>query len=80
MAILLGCGVGFTRLDPIKALFYAAVLNGVIAVPIMVATMIVAARRELMGEFVASRNQMVLGWGATAVMAIAAVAMIASAV
>jgi Mn2+/Fe2+ NRAMP family transporter len=54
------------------------VVNGVIVVPIMVAMMIMASRRELMGRFVASRWQNVLGWAATAVMTAAAVAMFAT--
>jgi Mn2+/Fe2+ NRAMP family transporter len=51
------------------------VLNGVIVVPIMVAMMIMASRRKLMGDFTASRWQVALGWAATAVMAAAAIAM-----
>ena len=54
---------------------WSAVVNGVIVVPIMAAMMVVASRRKLMGEFVASRWQVVLGWAATAVMTAAAVAM-----
>ena len=60
---------------PIKALVWSAVLNGVIVVPIMVAMMIVASRPKIMGAFVASPWQVVLGWAATAVMAAAAIAM-----
>jgi NRAMP (natural resistance-associated macrophage protein)-like metal ion transporter len=75
LAILVGVGLGFTPLDPIKALLWSAVANGVIVVPIMVAMMIMASRRSLMGRFVASRWQVVLGWAATAVMTAAAVAM-----
>jgi NRAMP (natural resistance-associated macrophage protein)-like metal ion transporter len=75
LAILLGVGIGFTPLDPIKALLWSAVVNGVIVVPIMVAMMIMASRRKLMGRFVAARWQVVLGWAATAVMTAAAVGM-----
>ena len=75
LAILLGVGIGFTPLDPIRALLWSAVVNGVIVVPIMVAMMIMVSRRSLMGRFVAARWQVVLGWAATAVMATAAVAM-----
>ena len=50
-------------------------LNGVIAVPIMIAMMIVASRRSEMGDFVASPWQRIFGWLATAVMAFAAIAM-----
>ena len=74
-AILLGVGIDFTPLDPIKALFWSAVLNGVITVPIMAAMLVVASRPRQMGAFVATLGQRVLGWTATAVMAAAAVAM-----
>ncbi|MFO1160618.1 MAG: Nramp family divalent metal transporter [Reyranellaceae bacterium] len=75
VAILLGVAVGFTPLDPIRALVWSAVLNGVIVVPIMAAMMVVASRRKVMGDFVAARWQRLLGWAATAIMAAAAVAM-----
>lgn len=75
VAILLGVGIEFTPLDPIKALFWSAVLNGVITVPVMAAMLIVASRPAQMGAFVATVGQRVLGWTATAVMAVAAVAM-----
>lgn len=76
LATLLGVGIIFSPLDPIKALFWSAVLNGVVAVPIMIAMMLVARRRVQMGRFVTSRRVAVLGWAATAVMAAAAIAMV----
>ena len=75
LSILLGVAVDLSPLDPIKALFWSAVLNGIITVPILVAVMIVASRRDQMGEFVATASQRVIGWGTTAVMAIAAISM-----
>ena len=75
LAILLGVGLGFTPLDPIQALVWSAVANGVIVVPIMAAMMIVASKPKLMRQFVASRWQKVMGWAATTIMAAAAVAM-----
>ncbi|TAJ42685.1 MAG: divalent metal cation transporter [Reyranella sp.] len=74
-AILLGVGIDFMPLDPIKALFWSAVLNGIITVPVMAAMLVVASRPKQMGAFVATLGQRVLGWTATAVMAAAAVAM-----
>jgi NRAMP (natural resistance-associated macrophage protein)-like metal ion transporter len=76
-ATLLGLGLEFAPIDPLKALFWSAVINGFVAVPIMVAMMMVANRHERMKEFTAPKTMLVFGWGATAVMAIAAVAMIA---
>jgi len=74
-ATLVGVGLGFTRLDPIKALFYAAVINGVISAPIMVVMMRMASNRKIMGEFVVTQRLRILGWAATTVMAIAVLAM-----
>jgi NRAMP (natural resistance-associated macrophage protein)-like metal ion transporter len=74
-AVLLGLALTWSSLDPIRALFWSAVANGVISVPIMAATMVVARRRAQMGPFVATGAQTVLGWIATAVMALAAVGM-----
>jgi Mn2+/Fe2+ NRAMP family transporter len=65
----------FLPIDPIRALFWSAVLNGVIAVPLMVATMIVASSRRHLGPFVAPLGLKMVGWAATAVMAAAALAM-----
>ncbi len=74
-AMLLAIGVVFSPLDPIRTLFWSAVLNGVISVPIMAAMMVVASRREEMGRYVATTGQRVFGWAATGVMALAVVAM-----
>jgi Mn2+/Fe2+ NRAMP family transporter len=74
-ATLVGVGLGFTRLDPIKALFFAAVINGVISAPIMVIIMRMASNPEIMGEFVVTRRLRILGWASTTVMAIAVAAM-----
>ncbi len=75
VAIVLGVGVDLSPLDPIKALIWSAVLNGVITVPIMAATMVVASRPERMGKFVATTGQRIGGWLTTAMMAVASVAM-----
>ncbi|HVJ40020.1 MAG TPA: divalent metal cation transporter [Dongiaceae bacterium] len=76
LATLLGLAVDYSPLDPIKALFWSAVINGVISVPIMAAMMIVASRRHEMGNFIASPGQRILGWLTVAVMAAAAAAML----
>ena len=74
-ATLVGVGLGFTQLDPIKALFYTAVINGVISAPIMVVMMRMASNPKIMGQFVVTRRLRILGWAATTVMAIAVAAM-----
>lgn len=75
VAILVGLGVVLLPIDPIKALIWSAVLNGVIVVPIIGAMMIVASRREIMGDFTASVWQRVLGWLTLMLMAAAAIGM-----
>jgi NRAMP (natural resistance-associated macrophage protein)-like metal ion transporter len=59
----------FTPTDPVKELFWSAVLNGVIAVPIMVVMMLLASREKTMGAYVIGTRLRWLGWIATAVMA-----------
>ena len=57
-----------------KALFWSAVINGVVAVPLMAVIILLASKKSVMGDFTASRPIIVLGWIATAVMGAAAVA------
>ncbi|HJV24351.1 MAG TPA: divalent metal cation transporter [Aromatoleum sp.] len=76
---IIGTLVDFTPLDPIKALIWSAVANGVIAVPIMAVMMWLGSRVEVLGDFTLSRRHRVLGWLATAVMAAAVVGMLVSA-
>ena len=75
LAFGLGLLMLFLPIDPIKALFWSAVLNGVIAVPLMAATMIVVSSRKHLGPFIAPLGLKIVGWSATAVMAAAALAM-----
>lgn len=75
LATLIGIGIDWSPLDPIKALFWSAVINGVAAVPIIAAMMVVVARKSVMGQFTASRRLRIAGWLATLVMAGAAGAM-----
>jgi len=77
-ATLIGVAVDFTDIDPIKALIWSAVVNGVIAVPIMAIMMLLAVKPDVMGPFVVKRRLLVLGWISTAVMAAAVVAMFAT--
>jgi len=78
IATLLGAGIDFTSIDPIRALIWSAVLNGVIAVPIMAVMMRMAVRPDIMGPFVIKRRLQRLGWFATVLMALAVVAMLAT--
>jgi NRAMP (natural resistance-associated macrophage protein)-like metal ion transporter len=75
-ATLLGIGIDWSALDPIKALFWSAVVNGVVAVPIMVALMFVSSMKSQMGQFRNGRFLQFFGWLATVVMGLAAASMI----
>ena len=66
----------FRALSPMTALIWGAVLNGVVAVPVMVVMMLMAKNRPIMGEFCISGLLNTLGWFATAVMGFATIAFI----
>jgi NRAMP (natural resistance-associated macrophage protein)-like metal ion transporter len=78
IAGLIGIGLNLVHLDPIKALFWSAVINGVTAVPIMAMIMLLASHKTCMGAFSIRTRLKVAGWLATAVMAAAAVGMFAT--
>jgi NRAMP (natural resistance-associated macrophage protein)-like metal ion transporter len=73
---LAGVAFSFTPINPIKALYWSAVLNGVVSVPIMVLMMLMVARHDIMGPLVASAKLKALGWVCTATMAAAVVGML----
>jgi Mn2+/Fe2+ NRAMP family transporter len=77
-ATIIGALLNFSALDPVKALFWSAVLNGVVAVPVMVMMLLMAVRRDVMGEFIIGASLKITGWLATAVMALAAIGMFAT--
>lgn len=74
----IGTVMGFLEVDPIKALVWSAIVNGVISVPIMAALMWIGQSKRLMGEHTINTAHRVLGWTATAVMAIAVLVMLAT--
>ena len=75
IAILGGIVLTFAHFDPIEALYWSAVINGLAAVPIMVLVMLMSARRDIMGEFAITGLLRWVGWIATAIMALAAAGM-----
>jgi len=75
LATLIGVFFNFLPIDPIRALYWSAVLNGVIAVPVMVIMMLMAARFKVMGQFAISGWLQIIGWLSTGVMALAVVGM-----
>ena len=77
-ATFIGVALDWSNLNPIQALFWSAVFNGVAAVPIMAAMMIVASSRRVMGHLQERRVMLIFGWSATIVMAVASGASLVS--
>ncbi len=75
VSVLAGLAIQYLPISPMKALFWSAVINGVVAVPLMVVIILLASRRSVMGDFTASRSLIILGWIATAVMTAAVIRM-----
>ena len=74
VATLAGLALNFVGIDPIKALYWSAVLNGVLAAPLMAMMLVVATNRKIMGKLSLPRWLVVVGWLATAVMVVATLA------
>jgi len=75
VSVLAGLVIQYSPINPMKALFWSAVINGVVAVPLMVVIILLVSKKSVMGAFTAGRPIIILGWIATAVMGAAAVRM-----
>ncbi len=75
---IIGFGLGFTSLDPIKMLVWSAVINGVVSVPFMGMMMMLVTNADAMGRFKAGAKLTLVGWVATALMAVVVIAMFIS--
>jgi NRAMP (natural resistance-associated macrophage protein)-like metal ion transporter len=75
LAGLAGVILNFTPMNPIKALYWSAVINGVVSAPVMVILMLMARNPKVMGQFTTGRRVTIIGWIATAVMIASSVAM-----
>jgi NRAMP (natural resistance-associated macrophage protein)-like metal ion transporter len=78
VATLVGLALNFIGLNPIRALYWSAVLNGVVSVPLMVVTMLMGANPKVMGQFTLPLRLRVIGWVATLVMLVASVGLFAT--
>jgi NRAMP (natural resistance-associated macrophage protein)-like metal ion transporter len=78
IATIGGVILNFAHLDPMRALLWSAEINGVIAIPIMAVMMMLATRRDIMGQFVIRPRLRGLGWTATGVMTVTVLAMFAT--
>jgi NRAMP (natural resistance-associated macrophage protein)-like metal ion transporter len=75
VSVLLALLIQYLPINPMKALFWSAVINGIVAVPLMVAILVLVTKKSVMGSFTASKIQLTLGWFATIFMALAAIFM-----
>jgi Mn2+/Fe2+ NRAMP family transporter len=74
-SVLAALLIQYSPIKPMKALFWSAVINGVVAVPLMAVIILLVSKKSVMGSFTVSRPLIILGWIATAVMGAAAVRM-----
>jgi Mn2+/Fe2+ NRAMP family transporter len=79
IATLVGVALNFASFNPIQALFWSAVINGVVAVPVMVLMMLLTANTRVMGQFTVTGALRFMGWLATGVMTAAVVGMLVTA-
>jgi Mn2+/Fe2+ NRAMP family transporter len=73
VSVLAALAIQYLPIGPMKALFWSAVINGIVAVPLMAVIILLVSKKSVMGGFTASRPIVILGWLATAVMGAAAV-------
>jgi NRAMP (natural resistance-associated macrophage protein)-like metal ion transporter len=73
---LIGMVISWLRIDPIKALYYAAALNGLAAPPLMAIVILIANNKKIMGKYVNKRISNIVGWMIVIVMAIAGILLI----
>ena len=76
LATVVGTGLDFTPIEPMKALYWSAVINGVVAVPIMVGLMLLASKKEVMGSFTSGVKTRWFGWSGVGVMGFAVLMML----
>lgn len=76
VSVLAGLVIQYSPITPMKALFWSAVINGVVAVPLMAVIILLVSKKSVMGEFTTDRLTITLGWIATGVMGAAAIRMI----
>jgi Mn2+/Fe2+ NRAMP family transporter len=75
VSVLLGLLIQYSPISPMRALFWSAIINGVVAVPLMVVIILLVSDKSVMGKFTASRPIIILGWIAALVMGAAAIRM-----
>jgi Mn2+/Fe2+ NRAMP family transporter len=74
-SVLIGLALQYSPISPMRALFWSAVINGLVAVPLMIVVIVLVSSTAVMGPYVASKPVRFLGWIATALMGVSALAM-----
>jgi NRAMP (natural resistance-associated macrophage protein)-like metal ion transporter len=77
-ATLIGIALNFVGIDPIRALYWSAVLNGIVSVPLMVMLMLMSANKAVIGDFALPPYLHIVGWLATAIMLAVSVGFLAT--
>jgi Mn2+/Fe2+ NRAMP family transporter len=73
VATMAGVALNFTPLDPVRALYWSAVVNGVLAAPVMAVLMLIAGNGRIMGRLTVPRGMLAAGWLATVIMTAASI-------
>ena len=73
ISVLAALAIQYSPISPMKALFWSAVINGVVAVPLLVVILLLASKESVMGKYVAPRSLQIMGWITTGVMGFAAI-------
>ena len=76
LATLIGTGLDFTPINPMKALYWSAIINGVVAAPIMIGLMLLASKQSVMGPFVSGVKTRWFGWIGVSIMSLAVLMML----
>jgi Mn2+/Fe2+ NRAMP family transporter len=72
--MIVGLGINFLGIDPIKALIYSAFLNGLVAPIVLTLIVIISSNKKVMGHWTNKRSTTALGWATTGLMALAGIA------
>jgi len=78
ISMIIGLGINFIGLNPIKVLIYSAVANGVVAPLVLIPIVIISSNKKIMGQWVNKPLTKIIGWIVVAIMSIAGIAAIAS--
>jgi Mn2+/Fe2+ NRAMP family transporter len=79
LATLIGVALNFSNINPIKALYYSAVINGVVAVPVIACMMLIASNKKVMGRFQIEGTLLYVGWITAGVMGLAGIGLLVTA-